>query len=165
VEASLDLSSVISPFVSIINHRFAFPGSLGIFHDILAAGAAGEPSCGFRRAWPFTDCTGLEAVVIFERSFDNSTGALSWGEGTLIRSSDFDYDIINGVQALHSQGFGTAVSIANRTLVVGSPHADYNKIGTDYPDTYDTAGTDPLGFGKGKAYVFYRYAEVYVLST
>lgn len=67
----------------------------------------------------------------------------------------------------HQQDYGTAVAldVKSRTLVVGSPLADYDKLGTDEPETYDTRPDKAGARARGKVYVYYSKPAVQVCAT
>jgi hypothetical protein len=76
-------------------------------------------------------------------------------------SSDYDYNIINDQVLFHRQDFGRAISLSKRTLVVGAPYADYDKLGYDkegynliYKD-WNSEGSSSKATGRGKVYVFH----------
>lgn len=48
-----------------------------------------------------------------------------------------------------------ALDVTSRTLVVGSPLADYDKLGSDEPETYDTRPDKAEARARGKVYVYY----------
>lgn len=82
--------------------------------------------------------------------------AYEWTPGSLLRSSDFDYDIIYSAVSIHTQEFGKSVAVSKRTFAVGSPYADYQRLGTHLVEIdWNTMGTDIYATGVGKAYVFY----------
>ncbi len=97
---------------------------------------------------------GLETVYVYFNYYSAADAMWRWKGPTVVRSSDYDVDIINGVMRPHRQGFGTSVSMAGRSIVVGAPYANYDKHGTYLTENYDTEGIDILGVGKGKVYVF-----------
>lgn len=59
-------------------------------------------------------------------------------------------------------GASIALDVTSRTLVVGSPLADYDKLGTDEPETYDTRPDKAEARAKGKIYVYYSKPAVQV---
>jgi hypothetical protein len=73
----------------------------------------------------------------------------------MLHSVDYDYDLIFTVLSRHHQEFGTSVAISGRTIAVGSPYADYDKLGSDRIEIdWMTEGTDIKGFSRGKVYVY-----------
>jgi hypothetical protein len=96
---------------------------------------------------------GIETVFTFKRLF--SKGTYYWSNPSMIKSSDFDFDIISSFPRMHAQGFGTAVSLSMRMLVVGAPYADYSKLGTDAVEVnWNSDGESIMSYGRGKVYVF-----------
>jgi hypothetical protein len=93
---------------------------------------------------------GVEEAYFFQR---NLTG---WTQGLRLRSSDYDYDTILGVDYLHRPHFGASVDVSWRTVIVGAPNGDYGNEGRPGTETYHTEGTDPAYFGRGKVYVFHK---------
>mmetsp|Transcript_31945 Transcript_31945/g.108459 ORF Transcript_31945/g.108459 Transcript_31945/m.108459 type:complete len:1614 (+) Transcript_31945:44-4885(+) len=122
------------------SHNFGGRGALAVDGDVAVVGASG-----------------LECVYVFRRTWDGA--AFAWnGAPELVRSLDYDYDVLLGGTwtRVHEQGFGTAVALSGNTLVVGAPFADYgNKGSPDDVETYDTDGLDNRRLGRGKAYAFY----------
>ena len=104
---------------------------------------------------------GLEKVYVFHRLYNDTTGAWYWTEGLSLQSSDYDYDVKDHLVVLHRQEFGRSISISDRSIIVGAPFADYNKLGSNLDRGYslnedwDTEGAGIRAFAKGKAYVFY----------
>jgi hypothetical protein len=93
---------------------------------------------------------GAEAVHLYYRLWDAAALAYSW-QGTLPQetfvSPHRDLDHILQWTHLHRQDFGAAVALdgPGRTLAVGSPLADYDRMGSDLVDswwTYPDAGAD-----------------------
>jgi hypothetical protein len=66
---------------------------------------------------------GVEQVYLFQR---NVTG---WTQALVLRSSDYDYDRVLGIDYLHRADFGCSVSLSWRTLAVGAMRADYGNTG------------------------------------
>jgi len=129
-------------------HQFGAKGTLGLDGNLLVIGAPG-----------------LEAIFVVVRFYDLALQKWTWQTPLLLRSSDFDYDVIFGTVKLHRQFFGSAVSISSRSIVVGSPFADYDKLGTNLVETdWDTEGSDIFNIAKGKAYVFYSLPAVRVIT-
>ena len=126
-----------APEATTSNHRFGAHGALGLDRNLLVVGAPGA-----------------EAIFVYIREF--SGGQWGWSASNMIRSSDFDYDIIFTKVIAHRQEFGTAVSVSGRTIAVGSPYADYAKTGSDLVEVdVNTEGTDIKAYGRGKVYTFY----------
>jgi len=94
-----------------------------------------------------------ETVMIFHRLFV-SDGFWDWDNGTILHSSDYDYDVILGVTHLHEHSFGDSVSISGRTIAIGAPNANGNEIGTEFVDSFDTRSNQ--GVGRGRVYIFYN---------
>lgn len=65
---------------------------------------------------------------------------------------------------LLTQDYGAAVAldVKSRTLAVGSPLADYDKLGSDEPETYDTRPEKAGARARGKVYVYYSEPAVQV---
>jgi hypothetical protein len=125
-------------------HMFGAQGAIGLYNSMLVVGAAG-----------------LEAIFVFYRLYSNSTNSWYWTTGDMLRSSDFDYDIIGGVINVHRQRFGKSVSVSQRSIAVGAPYADYDKLGSDLVEVdWDTEGVDIYGYGRGKVYIFSCVAAV-----
>ena len=53
--------------------------------------------------------------------------------------------------------------MSSRTLAIGSPLADYDKLGTDEPETYDTRPDKAAARARGKVYIYYSEPAVQVL--
>lgn len=67
------------------------------------------------------------------------------------------------VSKLHQDyGASVALDLSTRTLAVGSPLADYDKLGTDEPETYDTRPDKAGARARGKVYVYYSEPAVQV---
>ena len=130
--------------VTLRQHRFGARGTLGLDKNILAIGAPG-----------------LEAVYVYYREYNSATQTWNFTEPTMLRSSEFDYDVLWTITKLHRQEFGTSVSVSGRSIAVGAPFADYDKYGSDLvEENVDTEGPDIFGYGRGKVFVFYsRPAE------
>ena len=104
---------------------------------------------------------GIEAIFVYFRLYNATSDVWSWTLPKMLRSSNFDYDIISGVVFIHRQHFGRSVAASGRTIAVGSPFADYNKLGTDLVEKdWATEGTDIFGYGRGKVYLFAGYPSV-----
>jgi hypothetical protein len=130
------------------NDRFGARGTLAIKNGVLFVGAPG-----------------LEAVFLFQRMFDNMKNSWVWLYKDMLRSSNFDYDLMYGVPRLHRQEFGSSVSASGRTLVVGSPYSDYAKTGTDLVEVdVDTQGLTIQSYARGKVYVFDIAPEIQLLE-
>jgi hypothetical protein len=106
---------------------------------------------------------GLEMVVIFRLYYDWEMESYQWSSAQRLKSSDYDYDLINNHVILHRQAFGQSVAVSERTIVIGSPFAGYDKQASYLPENYDTEGLSIRSMGRGKAYVF--YAEPAILSV
>lgn len=65
------------------------------------------------------------------------------------------------------QDYGAAVTldVTSRTLAVGSPLANYDKLGTDEPETYNTRPDKAGARARGKVYVYYSEPAVQVLRV
>lgn len=104
----------------------------------------------------------LESAWVYRRVYSPSSNSWGWSEPTMLRSVDYDFDVIQGAAYLHRQDFGQAVAVHERSIVIGAPFADYgnigtrNKFGTNLIETqWDTEGTSMLSYARGRAYVFY----------
>jgi hypothetical protein len=104
----------------------------------------------------------LESAWVYRRIYDETTTAWSWSTPVRLRSTDYDYDVIQGASYLHRQDFGHAVAVNSRTVLVGAPFADYDnigirdKFGANLVETqWNTEGTSILSFARGRAYVYY----------
>ncbi|CAM9348358.1 unnamed protein product, partial [Phaeothamnion confervicola] len=116
---------------------------------------------------------GAEAAFVYLRTYGgsnstSSTSSSSSGSGyrsnwtwarppTRLRSADYEYDaILTGVY-VHKQGYGAAVDVdaATRTLAVGSPYADYDKLGSDAVETWDTYPDHGAARARGKVFVYH----------
>lgn len=118
---------------------FGSKGTIALYGHLLVVGAPG-----------------LEKIFHFTRRYDNTTASWVWSEGVSLVSSDYDYDMIHSKVQLHRQQFGKAVALSSRTIAVGAPYADYNKLGSDLVEAnWNTEGSDIFGYGRGKVYVFY----------
>jgi hypothetical protein len=103
----------------------------------------------------------IESIYVYIHKFDPVLFVWNWILTQTLQSSDYTYDLIYGLVTLHNQGFGTSVAISSRTIAVGAPHADYNKLGVDAVEVnWNSEGTDMVGYGRGKAYVFYSVPVV-----
>ncbi|CAM9635564.1 unnamed protein product, partial [Choristocarpus tenellus] len=93
-------------------------------------------------------------------SSDNSSTSWQGRKGSAyskLMSSDFDYDFIHQRKVVHKQEYGASVSLdlTYRTLAVGSPLADYDKLGSDLTETYSTRPEKAESRARGKVYVYY----------
>lgn len=63
--------------------------------------------------------------------------------------------------------YGAAVSLdlTSRTLAVGSPLADYDKLGSDEPEVYHTRPSGAEARARGKVYVYYSEPAVQVRES
>jgi hypothetical protein len=143
-------ATLTSPEVSLRQHRFGAKGTIGLDRNLLVVGAPG-----------------LEAIFVYYRERNSYTGVWNWTDATMLRSSEFDYDVLWTITKLHGQEFGTSVAVSGRTIAVGAPFADYDKEGTDLvEENIDTEGPDIKGYGRGKVYMFYsRPAEEVIRYT
>lgn len=138
-EATLHYSNFHLP-----QHRFG--ESLALHHDFLAVGVPGG-----------------EAVVMYSRQI-MADGTVSWSNGTLLRSSEYDYDLIVDDIHEHAQRFGSSVALGQNLLVVGAPFADYVKSGTDLVGTYATEGYTK-GLGRGAVFSFRSDCPIWRLTV
>ena len=138
--------------VSMTQHLFGARGTIALDEDTIVVGAPG-----------------IESIFIFLRRFDTAQSGWVWTTGALMRSKEYDYDMIGGLIIPHRMEFGSAVAMSGRTIVVGAPYADYDKLGSDLVEIdVNTEGTSILSFGRGKAYVFYilpAVQKVTILSS
>lgn len=134
--------------VSSLQHQFGARGTISSDGDFIAIGAPG-----------------VEAIFYTYRFYNNSLSSWQFKPLTRIRSSDYDYDVLGSTVLVHRQGFGTSVAMSLRSIAVGSPYADYNKLGTNLVELdWDTEGTDIKGYGRGKVYLFYSQPTVQVIT-
>lgn len=63
-----------------------------------------------------------------------------------------------------SQDYGASVAldVSSRTLAVGSPFADYDKLGTDEVEAYDSRPEKAETRSRGKVYTYYSKPSVQV---
>ncbi|KAG5180011.1 hypothetical protein JKP88DRAFT_279922 [Tribonema minus] len=106
---------------------------------------------------------GAEAVHLYYRLWSNSTNGFRWGgalpQETFV-SPDRDLDHILQKTFLHRQDYGAAVALeaAGRTLAIGSPLADYDKLGGDEVESYDTYPAGGQERARGRVYVYHSTA-------
>ena len=144
LEVTLNVSEVHLP-----QHRFGTKGSIALTGSLLIVGAPG-----------------LEAIYAFRRIYSNSTGmGWVWTAGERLRSSDFDYDFIGSIVTLHAMNFGKSTAASGRSIAVGAPFADYDRLGSVLVEVdVDTQGQDIFGFGRGKVYVFSSSPAVQLIT-
>ena len=110
----------------------------------------------------------MEAVYVFRRSHVQSEGFVQWDPYSILRSSDYDYDVFGQdftVRHIHRQNFGVAVTGSGRSLLVGAPFADYgNRGNVDSREKFDTDGTHNPGLGKGRVYAFYSQPHTQIVT-
>ncbi len=103
---------------------------------------------------------GLEAVLVFYRVWIVADGRFDWVKdpAIVVKSPDWDKDVVLGVSKVHHQSFGASVAMDSHghTLVIGSPFADYDKLGTDKVETYDTYPQGGRNRARGRVYAYYR---------
>ncbi|CAM9772123.1 unnamed protein product, partial [Laminaria digitata] len=151
-----EIQTLAADGVNLPNHGFGGKNRLSLTGDLAAVGAPGAESAFLY----------LRSAVEVEGGGggDTDTVEWTWGEGpvTTFVSSDFDYDVVHLRNLVHRQDYGAAVSldVTSRTLVVGSPLADYDKRGTDEPETYDTRPDKAGARARGKVYVYYSTPAV-----
>eukprot|EP00981_Chlorochromonas_danica_P010183 scaffold3051_cov167-Ochromonas_danica.AAC.42 len=120
-------------------HRFGERGAIAIDGELMAIGAPG-----------------LETVYLYKHVHSNITQTWKWTADSILRSSDFDYDVILGAVSLHRQHFGHAVAISGRSIVISAPYADYQNLASSQTvENYVTEGDSIFTISKGKAYLFY----------
>lgn len=125
--------------ITLSQQNFGVSGTLALNNNVLVVGAPGN-----------------EAVYLFYRKYNSHSTMWEWTSALRLRSSDFDYDYIYLSIYLHQQNFGSSASLSSRTLVVGAPNADYDKLGTNEVEVnLDTQGASISTYGKGKVYTFY----------
>eukprot|EP00752_Nemacystus_decipiens_P003960 g3626.t1 len=145
-----ETQTLIAEGVNLPNDGFGGRHTLSLDGDVAAVGAPG-----------------VESVFLFHRTAAaDGGGGLDWSWGqdpvdTLV-SSDFDYDVVHLLKIVHRQDYGAAVTldVTSRTLAIGSPLADYDKLGTDEPETYDTRPDKAGARARGKVYVYYSEPAV-----
>ena len=147
-------ATLTAPQAVLAQHRFGSQGTMALSGcSLLVVGAPG-----------------LEAVFLFRRIYHNGTltgnhHRWTWTAAEMLRSLDFDYDMIYGHAHVHDQEFGRAVAASGRSVAVGAPFADYQKLGTKYVEVnWNTEGSDIVGFGRGKAYMFYSTAPAQTIN-
>ena len=102
----------------------------------------------------------LETTYVYHR-FVVDGSVVQWDGGLVLKSSDYSYDVIFGQVILHNQYFGASVAISRRTMVVGSPFANYYDSGNGLPGAnVATAGINLMASSKGKVYLFYSQPSV-----
>ena len=132
-------TTLTHPDASLLQHQFGAKGTIGLDGDLIAIGAPG-----------------LEAMFYTYRFYNDSISSWQFKPLVRIRSSNYDYDVLGSSIKVHRQEFGKSVAVSQRSIAVGSPYADYNKLGSDLVELdWDTEGTDIKGYGRGKVYIFY----------
>lgn len=122
----------------VVQYRFAIGGTIAIHHDIILIGAPG-----------------LEMIFVFTRRFEEAANMWAWSDAKILQAYDYDYDIVFNYVYPHRQEYGTSVGVSGRTIAVGSPFADYDKIGSDNVEVdWHTEGTDMFGMSRGKVYLY-----------
>ena len=110
----------------------------------------------------------MEAVYVFRRSHKQNEGFVQWDPYSILRSSDYDYDIFGHdftVRHIHRQNFGVALSTSGRSLLVGAPYADYgNRGNVNNRERFDTDGIHNRGLGKGRVYAFYSQPHTQIVT-
>jgi hypothetical protein len=116
----------------------------------------------------FVGSSKMEQVYVFRRSYVVGEGFISWASYSILRSSDFDYDVWGhgfSDKHIHQQGFGVALAASYRTLLVGAPYAHYGNRGDpNVREKFDTNGMDNKGLGKGVVYSFFSQPHVQVVT-
>lgn len=116
----------------------------------------------------FVGSSFMEAVYVFRRSYKVNEGFVQWDAYSILRSSDYDYDIFGHdftVRHIHRQNFGVALSTSGRSLLVGAPYADYgNRGNVDRRERFDTDGIHNQGLGKGRVYAFYSQPHTQIIT-
>ncbi|CAM9763265.1 unnamed protein product [Pylaiella littoralis] len=140
--------------VDLPNDGFGGKNTLSLDGDVAAVGAPGAESVFlYHRTSAGTAATERDGVV-----------GWTWGESPAekLMSSDFDYDVVHLLKIVHRQDYGAAVTldVTSRTLAVGSPLANYDKLGTDEPETYNTRPDKAGARARGKVYVYYSEPAV-----
>ena len=129
---------LVKPEDSEKNDLFGSRGSLALKNNIIIIGSRVK-----------------EKIYIYHRVYKYNLQKWVWEFKKSVFSSDYDYDIINSVNKVHAQEFGSSIAISGRTFVVGAPYADYEKSGTDLTDLgADTQGFCIRAVGRGKVYVY-----------
>jgi len=107
-----------------------------------------------------------EQVYVYRRSY--VAGEVSWDPYSILRSSDFDYDVYGqgfSVKHMHRQGFGMALAASHRCLIVGAPYANYGNRGdVNHRERFRTDGIHNQGLGKGVVYSFYSQPHVQIVT-
>lgn len=104
---------------------------------------------------------GIDTVYLYRYVYSNETSLWKWSNGELLRCADYDYDVLDTTIWIHRQNFGKSIAVSQRSIVIGAPFADYDKLGSNLPETnWFTEGTDIFGYGRGKVYVYYSTPAV-----
>jgi len=141
-------TTLTHPDASLLQHQFGAKGTIGLDGDLIAIGAPG-----------------LEAMFYTYRFYNDSISSWQFKPLVRIRSSNYDYDVLGSSIKVHRQEFGKSVAVSQRSIAVGSPYADYNKLGSDLVELdWDTEGTDIKGYGRGKVYIFYSKPSIQVVT-
>eukprot|EP01029_Cantina_marsupialis_P008634 TRINITY_DN203986_c0_g1_i1.p1 TRINITY_DN203986_c0_g1~~TRINITY_DN203986_c0_g1_i1.p1 ORF type:complete len:1435 (-),score=493.90 TRINITY_DN203986_c0_g1_i1:127-4143(-) len=124
------LEDTLIPSVSTnTNSQFGAHGSIDIDDNVIVVGAAG-----------------LESVFVYEYHLG------SWSMVQSLRSSDWMEVNVNGFTETKVSLFGHAVSLQDRTIVVGAPRSnDHDKVNINR-----TQSSDERFWGEGRVYVFIR---------
>lgn len=118
-----------------LNYNYAGSGAVAIFGDIAVVGASG-----------------LEKVFVYHRSVD-----ASWNLVSTLRANDSVQHRVLEHTVEPSYGFGRAVDLDRRTIIVGAPFSD---AGVFTAQQYHSADFENRFFAKGAAYVYYLQAQV-----
>jgi len=128
----------------------------------------GQGATALHEDMAFVGSSSVESVYVFRRSFVADKGFVSWNSYSILKSSDFDFDVYGhgfSIKHMHSQGFGMALAVSERILLVGAPHADYGNRGdVNEREHFNTNGIHNKGLGKGKVYAFYSQPHVQILT-
>lgn len=133
---------------TLAQHRFGEKGTIGLDGYTLVIGAPG-----------------LETIYIYLYIYNSLLNKFDWTFIKSMVSSDYDYDIIVGIKHIHRQEFGKSVAVSGRTIAVGAPYADYDKLGSEFVEIdYATEGTSIYSTGRGKVYIFDSYEAIQTIT-
>ncbi|CEG49796.1 hypothetical protein L917_05299 [Plasmopara halstedii] len=117
-----------------INHNYASSKAVAIFGDIAVVGASG-----------------LERVFVYHREVN-----AMWKLVSTLRASDSLQHQMLGRTVEQSYGFGHAVEMDKRTIIVGAPLSDAGEYSAQQNHSADF---DNPYFAKGAVYIFYIEAQ------
>ncbi|CAM9590131.1 unnamed protein product, partial [Discosporangium mesarthrocarpum] len=146
--------------VNLPEHGFGGTNGLSLDGDVAVIGARGVEATYvyYRMRLNSSAVSGTNGNSISGWRWGGSDGSYA----TVLMSSDYDYDFVHVRKVVHKQDYGASVAldVTSRTLVVGSPLADYDKLGSDLPETYQTRPDKAEARARGKVYVYYSNPSV-----